>query len=115
MSARVLAGCVAILEPMMRGDSRTERLLMRPKMWQALATLASVGAAITARHATAAMWKKRTGHEPPMNPADPDTDWSEAIAWTLATGALAGVARLVARRGAARVWEKVEGELPPQQ
>ena len=82
-------------------------------MWKALATLASVGAAVAARNATTAVWKKRTGHEPPMNPADPDTDWGEAVAWTLVTGALAGVARLVARRGAARAWEKVEGDLPP--
>jgi hypothetical protein len=88
---------------------------MKPKMWKALAMLASVGAAIAARNAASAAWEKRTGHEPPMNPADPETDWSEAIAWTLVTGALVGVARLVARRGAAKVWEKVEGELPPAQ
>ena len=87
---------------------------MRPKIWQALATLASVGAAVAVRNATSAVWKKRTGHEPPTNPADPDTDWGEAITWTLVTGALVGVARLVARRGAARVWEKAEGELPEQ-
>ncbi len=86
---------------------------MKPKMWKALATLASVGAAVAARNATSAVWKKRTGHEPPINPADPDTDWGEAIAWTLATGALVGAARLVARRGAAKVWEKVDGDLPP--
>lgn len=100
------AGWVSILE---------RRLLVKPQMWKALATLASVGAAVAARNATSAVWKKRTGQEPPMNPADPDIDWREAIAWTLLTGALAGVARLVARRGAAKVWEKVEGELPPAQ
>jgi len=88
---------------------------MQPMMWKALATLVSIGAAVAARNATSALWRKRTGHEPPINPADPDTDWGEAIAWTLATGALVGVARLVARRGAARVWQQVEGELPPEQ
>lgn len=83
-------------------------------LWKALAALASVGAAVAARNATAALWRHRTGQEPPSNPADPDTDWGEAIAWTLATGALVGVARLVARRGAAQVWEQVEGELPQE-
>ena len=83
-------------------------------MWKALAALASVGAALAARNATAAVWRNRTGHEPPTNPADPDTDWNEAVAWTVVTGAIVGVARLVARRGAARVWEKVEGDLPPE-
>lgn len=84
-------------------------------MWNALAMLASVGAAVAVRNAASALWKKRTGHEPPINPADPDTDWREAIAWTLVTGALVGVARLVARRGAAGVWKKFEGDLPPEQ
>lgn len=88
---------------------------MKPKMWQALAALASVGAAAAARNTASALWTKRTGHEPPIDPADPDTDWGEAITWTLVIGALVGVARLVARRGAASLWEKVDGELPPEQ
>lgn len=83
-------------------------------MWKALSTLAAVGAAAAARNAASAVWRNRTGHEPPTNPADPDTDWAEAIGWTLVTGALVGVARLVARRGAAMVWEKIEGDLPPE-
>lgn len=83
-------------------------------MWKALSTLAVVGAAAAARNAASAMWRKRTGHEPPTNPADPDTNWSEAIGWTLVTGALVGVARLVAHRGAAKVWEKIEGDRPPE-
>jgi hypothetical protein len=84
-------------------------------MWKGVATLAAVGAAIAARNATSAVWRKRTGHDPPTNPADPDTSWGEAVAWTLVTGALVGVARLVARRGAASLWAKVEGELPSEQ
>jgi hypothetical protein len=91
------------------------KLCMRPTMWKGVATLAAVGAAIAARNATSAVWRKRTGHDPPMNPADPDTSWGEAVAWTLVTGALVGVARLVARRGAASLWAKVEGELPSEQ
>jgi hypothetical protein len=99
----------------MPGVDEPKVLVMRPTMWKAVATLASVGAAIATRHAAAAVWRKRTGHDPPTNPADTGTDWGEAVAWTLVTGALVGVARLVARRGAARVWAKVEGELPSEQ
>ncbi len=84
-------------------------------MWQALATVASVGAAIAARNTASALWRKRTGNEPPINPADPDTDWNEAVTWTLVIGAVVGVARLLAQRGAAKIWEKVEGDLPPEQ
>lgn len=87
---------------------------MKSASWKAFATLASVGAAIAARKAAFALWERRVGAEPPVNPADPKTDWTEALGWTVATGVLVGVARLFARRGAAALWEKVEGSLPPE-
>lgn len=86
---------------------------MKSAMWKAVATLASIGAAMAARNAATAVWKNRVGEDPPANPADPTTTWGEAIAWTLATGALVGTARLFARRGAAKMWERVDGDLPP--
>lgn len=86
---------------------------MKSSVWKAVATLASIGAAIAARNAATAVWKNQVGQDPPANPADPATTWGEAIAWTLATGALVGSARLFARRGAASLWEKVDGQLPP--
>ncbi len=86
---------------------------MKPALWKALAAVTSIGAAVAARKAVTTVWQQQVGHEPPVNPADPETDWVEALAWTAATGVLIGVARLVARRGAAKVWEKVDGQLPP--
>lgn len=83
------------------------------KIWKAASMAASVGAGIAARNAAQAMWRMRRGQEPPANPADPNTGWGEAIGWTLFVGALVGVARLFARRGAAGVWEAVEGHKPP--
>jgi hypothetical protein len=86
---------------------------LRSTVWKSFATLASVGAAIAARNAATALWQKQVGTQPPVNPADPETDWGEAIAWTVAIGVLVGVARLVARRGAAVAWQKLDGQLPP--
>lgn len=86
---------------------------MKSTLWKAAATLASIGAAVAARKAATSVWQKQVGAEPPMNPADPQTDWAEALGWTVATGVLVGVARLVARRGAATVWQRVDGQLPP--
>lgn len=86
---------------------------MKSTLWKSFATLASVGAAIAARNAAVLVWQRQVGTEPPVNPADPETDWREAIAWTVATGVLVGVARLVARRGAAMAWQKLDGQLPP--
>ncbi|MEX0836036.1 MAG: DUF4235 domain-containing protein [Nitriliruptor sp.] len=87
---------------------------MRSAVWKSLVSLSSIGAAVAARNAAVSLWEHRTGHEPPANPADPQTSWGEAIAWTVATGVLIGIARLFARRGAAMVWKAVDGELPPE-
>jgi uncharacterized membrane protein len=90
-----------------------EELPLKSAVWKAVATLASIGAAVAARNAATAVWQNQVGTEPPNNPADPQTTWGEALGWTVATGVLVGTARLFARRGAAKVWEKVDGDLPP--
>ena len=59
------------------------------------------------------MWTKARKTTPPTNPAARDTQWSEALAWTIATSIGVGIARLVATRGAAAGWEKATGALPP--
>ena len=86
---------------------------MKDQLWKAAVTVAAVGAGIAARNAATSMWTRTKGTEPPANPADPATDWGEAIGWTLATGAFVGLARLFARRGAAAAWEALDGQLPP--
>lgn len=82
-------------------------------LWKATATLASIGAALAARNLATSLWQRQRGGAPPANPADPATDWGEAITWTVLVGAFVGLARLFARRGAAGLWRSVEGDLPP--
>ena len=82
-------------------------------LWKALATGASILAAVAARNIATAGWKRSAGGDPPTNPADPATSWGEALGWTVLVGVIAGVARLVARRSAAEVWQSVQGDLPP--
>lgn len=82
-------------------------------MWKALATGAGILAAVAARNIATASWQRTAGGDPPTNPADPKTSWGEAIGWTVLVGVLAGVARLVARRSAAEVWQSWQGDLPP--
>lgn len=45
-------------------------------------------------------WWKVYGHEAPTNPSQTGVKWAEALAWGLATGAAAGAAKVIARRGA---------------
>lgn len=85
----------------------------REIVWKMLAALAGVTAAALARNVLVAGWERNRGTQPPANPADPSTDWTEAITWAALTGALIGLARLVAARGAAEGWRRATGAYPP--
>jgi hypothetical protein len=85
---------------------------MSDTAWKLLANGAAIAAAVVARKALTSGWEAATGTEPPENPADPSTDWREALAWGLLTGAVIGVARMLASREAARVAQRMTGSLP---
>jgi hypothetical protein len=81
--------------------------------WRIIGTGSAVLAAAAAQKALNAGWKLATGNEPPTIPEDPETSWSEAVAWAVVSGAVLGLARLVATRRAARYFIESTGELPP--
>ena len=81
--------------------------------WLAVAAGSAMIASFATRNLLRAGWRAFTDNDPPMNPASPDTEWAEALSWTVAAGLAAGVTRLVARRGAAAVWEGATGSRPP--
>ena len=58
---------------MAKGDSS--------KMWSMFSLVAALGAAAAARKAIDKSWQVSTGKKPPENPADPDVDIWEAVAW----------------------------------
>src|SRR5690348_13519186 len=72
--------------------------------WRIFGGLAAVLAALVARKSLTAGWTKAVGDEPPSNPEDPDTTWKEALGWALLSGAVMGLARLLATRKAADYW-----------
>jgi len=69
-------------------------------------------AAAAAQKGLSAAWKLATGDDPPTIPEDPDTSWTEAIAWAVLSGAVLGLARLIATRRAAHYYIRSTGELP---
>ena len=75
--------------------------------------MAVLGAATVAKKALHTGWKATTGKTPPSNPADPDVDIKEAVAWAAVSGALIGLARMAAGRQAANYYAKSTGHLPP--
>ena len=69
--------------------------------WLAVTGVAAMGASYLTRSLLRKGWNATTGEDPPINPANAQTDWSEAIVWTLAVSVAAGLSQLAARRGLA--------------
>lgn len=87
---------------------------MKANPWNLVAGGAAVAATVAARKGLASGWKKATGTRPPDNPADPTTGWRQALAWGALTGAVVGVARIVANRQSARLHQRATGSLPDE-
>ncbi|NIP78162.1 MAG: DUF4235 domain-containing protein [Gemmatimonadetes bacterium] len=82
------------------------------KTWDVVALASATLAAVATRQILKSGWTLFRGDEPPENPAARSVGWGDALAWTLATGAMVGVARLLGRRSAAAGWKKVRGRYP---
>jgi hypothetical protein len=86
----------------------------KSRTWSTFSTLSAVVAAQAARRGLGASWKAATGRKPPANPADPDVEFREALAWAMTTGAAVAVARMLAQRKAANYYHRSTGHLPPE-
>ncbi len=81
-------------------------------VWKFLGAGAAIGASGVARRLITRGWTSATGNPPPANPEDPEVSWPEAVGWAVASGAVIGVARLLATRKAAAYYTKSAGHLP---
>ena len=72
-------------------------------------TAAAIGAGVATRKVCKKLWTKWRGEEPPVNPADSQVSWSDALIWAASVGAAVGVARVLSRRSttaAVRQWKE---------
>lgn len=83
------------------------------KIWTVFSLVSALGAAALAKKAIDKSWTVATGKQPPENPADPDVDIWEAVAWAVASGTAVGIARMLAQRKAASYYARSTGHLPP--
>lgn len=81
--------------------------------WAAFAAGAAMLGGVAVRQGLQQAWKLAKQEDPPLDPSASDVPWRDAIIWTVATGALVGLGRLIARRGAAAGWERLTGGAPP--
>jgi hypothetical protein len=82
--------------------------------WKAITLGSGALAGLITQRILETLWKTVRGESPPPTPADRRSSWTDALSWAIATGVGAGVARLVAIRTAARVWEATIHEPPPE-
>jgi hypothetical protein len=80
--------------------------------YKVLALIASVVGAMLARKSLTLAWKAATGKEPPANPEHPEVTWGEAAAWAVVSGAVVGLARMIAQKRVASSWHRATGTLP---
>lgn len=83
------------------------------KLWTVFSLASALGAAALAKKTADATWKVTTGKKPPENPADPDVEIWEAVAWAVTSGVIVGLARMLAQRRAASYYARSTGHLPP--
>lgn len=83
------------------------------KVWSVFSLVAALGAASVAKKVLNTTWQKTTGKAPPANSADPSVEIWEAVAWATVSGALVGIARMLATRRAADYYLRSTGHLPP--
>jgi hypothetical protein len=81
--------------------------------WKAISYGAGALAGLVTQRVLEAAWKESRHASPPVA-ADRDSSWMEALSWAIATGVGIGVARLLAIRTAAVVWEATTHEPPPE-
>ena len=82
--------------------------------WKLLTLVSGALAGLVTQRVLEAVWKGVRDADGPPRPADRRATWTDALSWAVATGVGAGVARLVAVRTAARVWEATTHEVPPE-
>jgi hypothetical protein len=84
------------------------------KLWTVFSLVSALGAAALAKKAIDTGWRAATGKHPPENPADPDVQMGEAVAWAIVSGTFVALARMLAQRRAADYYRRSAGHLPPQ-
>lgn len=81
-------------------DNIRDEFMTRENAWTLGSFFLVVAGAATGRALLKGGWRATAGGKPPVDPDATDTDWAEALAWAVVTGALVGVARALARKGA---------------
>jgi hypothetical protein len=82
--------------------------------WKAMAVGTGALTGFVTQRVIEFIWTAARGTKPPKVAADRSSPWPEAVSWAVATGIGVGVARLLAVRTAAALWEAAAHAPPPE-
>lgn len=82
--------------------------------WKAIAVGTGALTGLATQRVIELVWTAVRGSTPPKVAADRSSPWPEAVSWAIATGIGVGVARLLAVRTAAVLWEAAVHAPPPE-
>lgn len=81
--------------------------------WKLVLTVFTLVMTIVTKKALTSAWKLGSGRVPPKSPTAPESGYVEVVAWAVASGATAALAKRFAEDRAARYWAKSTGSMPP--
>jgi len=90
-----------------------QQKIKTPALYKLLGPAMAVPTGIVVKKVADAAWLKVRGYPPPKDPSVPGVSWADALAWAAVSGVLVATGRLVAAHGAATIYQKVTGQLPP--
>jgi len=82
----------------------------KEKLQDTIVAGATMLSAFLTRKLIEKVWVKVTDEEPPTDPADTSITWKDALAWTVATGVLVGIANVVVSRSVTQGADKLLSE-----
>ena len=81
--------------------------------WKLVLTVFTLVMTVATKKALTSAWKLGSGRVPPKSPTAQDSGYVEVVAWAVASGATAALAKRFAEDRAARYWSKSTGSMPP--
>jgi hypothetical protein len=82
--------------------------------WRAVSAGAAAISVVVTQRVVTTGWRLIRRSPPPEGPADRKVTWGAGLTWAVSMGVGIAVARLVALRLSAQVWEAATHEAPPE-
>ena len=81
--------------------------------WKLVLAAFTLVVTLATKKALTSAWKLGSGRKPPKSPLAAESGYVEVVAWAVASGATAALAKRFAQERAARYWSNSTGNLPP--